>query len=86
MARLRKRSKCMSFGKPKRGKRRQPRGNSSVIGKWDPRRTPRENYNELGIIGCADKIAENVAKAGGNDNGKVFFYEVPFVVVVADFS
>ncbi len=84
MARLKKRRKGVS-SKHRLVKRKQPGGNSSIIRKWDPRRTPRDNYNKLGIIGHVEKIEENVVeKAGGSDNGKGFFFfdEVSFVVLV----
>ncbi len=89
MARLKKRRKGVSSGKPRIGKRKQPRGNSSVMGKWNSRLTPRENYNKLGILGHVNQTAGNVVeKAGGgsSDNGEIVrfivFNQVSCVVVV----
>ncbi len=74
MARLKKRRKGVS-SKPRLVKRKQPGGNSSIVEKWDPRGTPRDNYKKLGIIGHVQKIEENVVeKAGGSDNGEGFFF------------
>ncbi len=83
MARLKKRRKGVS-SKHRLVKRKQPGGNSSVIGKWGPRRTPRDNYNKLGIIGQAEKVDENaVEKAGGSDSGEFLFIFIKMSFVVA---